>query len=127
MTVMKHGLTAALILVPALVALAPMAAPAQVFQQPGTSPVIPLPPPPAPPPPPKIEVPEVPRMNSPPPFALQNTTPGTVQQDAPSQRNLKAPRRPSFSRRIARCLDEAAAMGLSPNERAAYSRACANQ
>jgi len=35
--------------------------------------------------------------------------------------------RPSFSDRIGRCLDEGAASGLDPNERAAYSRSCANR
>jgi hypothetical protein len=34
---------------------------------------------------------------------------------------------PSFSDRITSCLDEAAANGLGPSARAAYSRACANQ
>jgi hypothetical protein len=82
---------------------------AQLFQQPGVSPVIPLPPPP-PIPPPKIEVPVVPQF------------------DAPPQQNLKPlSRRKPYDERIVRCLDEAAAAGLKPNERAAYSRACANQ
>jgi hypothetical protein len=66
------------------------------------------PPIPAPPPPPKIEVPVVPQMDALPPRSY-----------AP------APRR-SFSDRITRCLDDAAASGLGPSERAAYSRSCAN-
>jgi len=34
---------------------------------------------------------------------------------------------PSFSDRIVNCLQQGAAAGLGPNERAAYSRSCANQ
>jgi hypothetical protein len=67
------------------------------------------PPPPAPPPSPKIEVPVVPRMN------------------VPSQPRLQPSRRSSFGERISRCLDEAAASGIRPSARAAYSRACANR
>jgi hypothetical protein len=67
------------------------------------------PPLPAVPPPPKIEAPVVPQMDAP-----------------TSQTYLPAPQ-PSFSDRITSCLDEAAANGLGPSARAAYSRACANQ
>jgi hypothetical protein len=67
------------------------------------------PPLPAAPPPPRIEAPVVPQMDAP-------TT----------QSYLPAPR-PSFSDRITSCLDEAAANGLGPSARAAYSRSCANQ
>src|SRR5260370_37659011 len=67
------------------------------------------PPMPPPPPPPKIEAPVVPQM------------------DAPVQQNYAPAPRPSFSDRINSCLDEAAASGLGPNARAAYSRTCANQ
>src|SRR3981081_625266 len=67
------------------------------------------PPLPPPPPPPRIEVPVVPQMDAPPP-----------------QTYAPAPR-PSFSDRINKCLDAAAASGLGPNERSAYSRTCANQ
>jgi hypothetical protein len=66
------------------------------------------PPPPPPPPSPKIEVPVVPRM------------------DAPLRQDYLPPPRPSFSDRVARCLDEGAAAGLGPADRAAYSRICAN-
>lgn len=102
---------------------------AQVFPPGGVNnqPVIPFPVAPPAPPPPRIEVPVVPQMNSPPPFALQNTTPGLVTQDTPPKRVLKRERRPSFSDRVARCLDDGAAWGLNPNQRAAYSRQCANQ
>ncbi len=82
------------------------AASAQVIP-PGGSPY--NPPLPPPPPPPKIEVPVIPQMDAP-----------------PRQSYAPAPR-PSFSDRINKCLDDAAASGLGPNERAAYSRACANQ
>jgi hypothetical protein len=67
------------------------------------------PPLPPPPPPPKIEAPVVPQM------------------DAPLSQNYAPAPRPSFGDRINSCLDTAAASGLGPNERAAYSRACANQ
>jgi hypothetical protein len=68
-------------------------------------------PPPLPPlPPPKIEVPVVPQMDAP-----------------PSQPAVQPSGRGSFSDRINSCLDEGAASGLGPNERAAYSRNCANQ
>lgn len=65
------------------------------------------PPMPPPPPPPRIEAPVVPQM------------------DAPPRQSYQPPPRPSFADRINRCLDEAAAGGLDPAERAAYSRACA--
>ena len=101
---------------------------AQIIGPPGTQPVIPFPTAPPPPPPPRIEVPPVPQMASPPPFALQNTTPGVVQPNAPRPKaRLKPARRESYGDRIARCLDEGAAWGLGPNERAAYSRSCANR
>jgi hypothetical protein len=67
------------------------------------------PPMPPPPPPPRIEAPVVPQM------------------DAPLRQNYAPAPRPSFGDRINRCLDEAAASGLDPGERAAYSRACANR
>ena len=68
------------------------------------------PPPLPPPPPPKIEVPVVPQMDAP-----------------PSQPTVQPSGRGSFGDRINSCLDEGAASGLGPNERAAYSRNCANQ
>jgi hypothetical protein len=64
---------------------------------------------PPPPPPPSIEVPAIPQM------------------DVPSQPSLLPAPRASFGDRISRCLDEGAAAGLDPANRAAYSRACANQ
>ncbi len=66
-------------------------------------------PPLPPPPPPKIDAPVIPQM------------------DAPMTQNYAPAPQPSFSDRITTCLDEAAANGLGPSARAAYSRACANQ
>jgi hypothetical protein len=68
------------------------------------------PPPPAPLPPPPIEVPVVPQMDAP-----------------PSQPAVEPSGRGSFSDRINTCLDQGAASGFGPNERAAYSRSCADQ
>ena len=68
-----------------------------------------LPPPPPPPPPPKIEVPRVPKMD-----------------EIPTSPRAPLQRRGSFGDRMRGCIEEGAAMGLGPNERAAYSRACAN-
>jgi hypothetical protein len=67
------------------------------------------PPLPAAPPPPRIQVPVIPQL------------------DAPVVRNYAPPPRPSFSDRITSCLDDAAANGLGPSDRATYSRSCANQ
>jgi hypothetical protein len=67
------------------------------------------PPMPPPPPAPKIEAPVIPQM------------------DAPVSQSYAPAPRPSFSDRINTCLDDAAASGLGPNARAAYSRSCANQ
>jgi hypothetical protein len=66
----------------------------------------PLPPPL---PPPKIEVPVVPQM------------------DAPPRRDYLPAPRPSFGDRFTSCLNDAAAAGLGPGDREAYSRACANR
>lgn len=98
---------------------------AQIYTTPSGRAV--LPPPPAPPPPPAITVPQVPTMNSPPLFELQNTTPGYVQPGKPPKQVLKPQRRESFDRRMSRCLDEGAAMGLGPGQRSAYARNCAHQ
>jgi hypothetical protein len=67
------------------------------------------PPPPAPPPPPKIEVPVMPKF-------------GEMPRQSAAQ-----PSRGSFSDRITQCLQDAAAAGLGPGHRDAYSRACANR
>ena len=69
-----------------------------------------LPPPPPPPPPPTITVPVVPKMD-----------------ELPDRNYVRRAPRPSFGDRITTCLHDAAAAGLGPNERADYSRACANR
>ena len=82
------------------------AASAQVIPPGGSQYNPPLPPPL---PPPKIEPPVIPQI------------------DTPIRQNNQPAPRPSFSDRVNSCLDEAAAGGLGPNERAAYSRSCANR
>ena len=68
-------------------------------------------PPPLPPPPPaKMDVPVGPQMDAP-----------------PSQPAVAPSGRGSFSDRVNNCIDQGAASGLGPNDRAAYSRSCANQ
>jgi hypothetical protein len=88
-----------------LALVAANAAPAQTL--PGASQF--NPPLPAPPPPPKIEVPAIPQLDAPPRQTVQSV-----------------PLR-SFGDRINDCLDQAAAAGIRPSRRAAYSRACANR
>ena len=68
------------------------------------------PPPPPPPTPPKIEVPAVPKLDA-----------------SPRAPKAWGSRRGSFGDRVIDCLHQGAAAGLPPGERAAYSRACANQ
>jgi hypothetical protein len=80
---------------------------AQVLFPPGSSQF--NPPPPPPPPPPKIEVPKIPQFGAAPTY------------------DYKPPARPSFGDRVTKCLDDAAAAGLGPADRATYSRSCANQ
>jgi hypothetical protein len=92
----------------AWVLVAVSTASAQQMIPPGASQFSPPPPPPLPPP--KIEVPAVPQAGA-----------------TPSQPHIRAARRGSFGDRISRCLDEGAAAGLGPNERASYSRSCANR
>lgn len=67
------------------------------------------PPPPAAPPPPSMAVPVVPKLDQ---LPTSSTAPRA---------------RRSFGDRVTQCLDDGAAAGLSPNDRAAYSRACANR
>ncbi|KYG99034.1 hypothetical protein [Bradyrhizobium sp. DOA1] len=66
------------------------------------------PPLPAPPAPPRIEVPQIPQFDAPPRYNYQ-----------PLPRN-------SFSDRVTKCLDDAAAAGLGPADRGTYARSCAN-
>ena len=67
------------------------------------------PPPPAAPPPPSMAVPVVPKLDQ-----------------MPTTSNAPPARR-SFGDRVTDCLHDGAAAGLGPNDRAAYSRACANR
>ena len=54
--------------------------------------------------------------------------PAIPKMDAPpAPPRVQGLQRGSFGDRISKCLDDAAAAGLGPNERAAYSRSCANQ
>lgn len=68
-----------------------------------------LPPPPPAPPPPSMAVPVVPKLD-----------------DRAPQPGVSLSRR-SFGDRITDCLQDAAAAGLGPRARAAYSRSCANR
>ena len=106
MSLMKH---ASLIICAVALALSfGGAVSAQQFIPPGASPLI-NPPPPPPLPQPKIAPPVIPQM------------------DAPLRQNYAPAPHRSFSDRINDCLDEAAAAGVRPGRRAAYSRACANR
>jgi hypothetical protein len=105
MSLVKH--TSIIICAVALALSLGGAASAQQFLPPGSSQFTPPPLPPLPPP--KIAPPVIPQM------------------DAPIQYNYAPAPRPSFGDRISTCLDQAAASGLGPNERATYSRSCANQ
>lgn len=67
------------------------------------------PPPPAAPPPPSMAVPVVPKLD-----------------EMPSPPTAPRAQR-SFGDRVTQCLDDGAAAGLNPNDRAAYSRSCANR
>jgi len=103
---MKH---ASILIAAAAAALMWATAASAQFVQPGGGQFPPPVPPPPPLPQPKIEVPVIPQM------------------DAPARPNYAPAPRSSFGERVTKCLDAAAAGGLGPNERAAYSRSCANQ
>lgn len=104
---MRHRSIPFALLVAVAAALSAAPAVAQVIGVPG-NPALITPLPPAPPPP-RIEVPVVPQLG-----------------DLPRQQNVPQARR-SFSDRITDCLQDGAAAGLGPNDRATYSRACANR
>jgi hypothetical protein len=91
-----------------LLSLVASAASAQQMIPPGWSQF--NPPLPAAPPPPLIEAPVIPRLDAP-----------------PQQPQVRASQRGSFSDRISQCLEDAAAAGLGPAARMAYSRSCANR
>lgn len=109
MFAMKRFLAAAPTIAIAFMAGGIARAQVQPMNQPLPSPSLNVPPPP-PPPPPKIEVPAIPKMDAPPRQPRVNTNP-----------------RGSFGDRVTNCLHDGAAAGLGPNERAEYSRACANR
>jgi hypothetical protein len=88
----------------AVVASSPVSA--QILAPP--NPMLTVPPPPAPVSP-RIEVPVVPKLDAMPP-----------------QPTAQLSRR-SFGDRVTGCLQDGAAAGLSPSDRSAYSRGCANQ
>jgi len=102
---MKSLLITAGIITAAILGMASVSA--QIVQPGGSSVNPPLPPPP-PLPGPKIQVPVVPKMD-----------------EIPSYNYVPGPR-PSFGDKVTTCLQEGAAAGLDPGDRAAYSRACAN-
>jgi hypothetical protein len=106
---LRHVIATAMI---AGLAFAPSARAQDPSGIPGPIPINPnlFTPPPPPIPPPRIEVPRIPKMD-----------------EVPAAPRVSQPRRGSFDKRVRRCIEEAAAAGLGPNERAAYSRACANQ
>jgi hypothetical protein len=80
--------------------------------------------PPAAPPPPRIDVPVVPRLDETP---RARGVPVVPQLDeAPRAQHTGRSRR-SFGDRVTQCLQDGAAAGLGANDRAAYSRACANR
>ena len=68
-----------------------------------------LPPPPPPPPPPSLAIPKVPKLD-----------------EIPTSQLAPLARRKSFDTQVQDCIQEGAAAGLGPNERAAYTRACVN-
>jgi hypothetical protein len=103
---MKRAMRIAAVALATLISAVPVSQ-AQIFAPGPATSVVPLPPPP---PPPRIEVPVVPKLDAPPPNV------------AATQRS-----RGSFGDRVTTCLQDAAAAGLNSSDRAAYSRACANQ
>jgi hypothetical protein len=90
----------------ALALVATSAAAQQAIISPGASQFQPPPPPPTP----NVPVPVTPMFGP-----------------RPQQNYAPAPPPPSFSDRVVRCLQQGATAGLGPNDRAAYSRSCANQ
>lgn len=104
MSSMKRHLVSILVVMAALVAADGAFAQSTL---PGTSQF--NPPPPPPPPPPKIEVPKIPQL------------------DARPSHNYKPIPRNSHGDRFNRCLDAAAAAGMTPADRGTYARSCANQ
>jgi len=89
---------------------------------PGTAPSSITPPPPPPSaPPPVITVPVVPKLADPPPLTHERIQP------APDLPKAQLRRGRSFGDRIQDCLNDSTAAQLNSADRAAYSRACAQQ
>lgn len=89
---------------------------------PGTAPSSITPPPPPPSaPPPVITVPVVPKLADPPPLTHERILP------APDLPKAQLRRGRSFGDRIQDCLNDSTAAQLNSADRAAYSRACAQQ
>ncbi|WP_246701497.1 hypothetical protein [Rhodopseudomonas sp. BR0G17] len=89
---------------------------------PGTAPSSITPPPPPPSaPPPVITVPVVPKLADPPPLTHERIQP------APDLPKAQLRRGRSFGDRIQDCLNDSTAAQLNSTDRAAYSRACAQQ
>jgi hypothetical protein len=82
-----------------------------------------VPPPPAPPPP-RVDVPVVPRLDEVPHARGVPAVPAL--DELPRAQHERRSRR-SFGDRVTQCLQDGAAAGLGPSDRAAYSRACANR
>ncbi|MET0971179.1 MAG: hypothetical protein ABWY18_18410 [Tardiphaga sp.] len=82
-----------------------------------------VPPSPAPPPP-RVDVPVVPRLDEVP---HARGVPAVPKLDELPRAQHSGRSRRSFGDRVTRCLEDGAAAGLGPSDRAAYSRACANR
>jgi hypothetical protein len=70
------------------------------------------------------------QFNPPPPPPLPPPTNGpsiAPQAEGAPRMNFAPAPRPSFSDKIESCLDQAAGAGAGPEERATYSRSCANR
>jgi hypothetical protein len=76
------------------------------------------------PPPPRVDVPVVPRLDEVP---HARGVPVVPKLDDMPRAQHSGRSRPSFGDRVTRCLQDGAAAGLGPGDRAAYSRACANR
>ena len=103
-SVFSLGLIAAAALALSLASASPALA-----QDPTSPPPNLLPPPHPPPTPPLAEIPKIPKMG-----------------EIPTSPRAALPRQKSFNRQVQECIEEGAAAGLGPNERAAYSRSCVN-
>jgi hypothetical protein len=108
----------------AMMLFVPMPAVAQLIVPPtaGAGAMI-VPPPPAPPPP-RTDVPVVPQLGDVP---HARGVPDVPRLDELPRAQHAGRGRRSFGDRVTQCLQDGAAAGLGPSDRAAYSRACANR